>query len=248
MSGREIIGLSLLSSILGSFVWWFFCFGFCVMTDDWLKRIKVWTYPDVPENPLQIACVFIPTIFPVLTLMGLFHLTKNLSKSVQPLFSSVLTEGVFLMKRRIFMFLLQGALWYGVLETGFISKTYHWFADAPPPPSAEAQKLIASLNSAEGWEAKEGKDGPGTLTKGGVSVTAKTWRTCNLASIRVNGTKANEEFGWSDCRAINEAARKCLRKVTANSLTESTEKTSRILDGEYTAKNGVLYVKEKTAD
>ena len=152
------------------------------------------------------------------------------------------------MKRRMFMFLLQGVLWYGVLETGFISKTYHWFTDAPPPPSTEAQKLIASLNSADGWEAKEGRDGPGTLTKGSVTITAQDLSSLYLASIRVNGTKANEEFGWSDRRSINEAARKCLRKVTANALAESTEKTSRILDGEYTARNGVLYRNEKTAD
>ena len=85
-----------------------------------------------------------------------------------------------------------------------------WYNAPPTPPSPEAQKLIASLESAEGWITSSSS----YVSKGTISVHPDTI----LADILIGNMNCNKEFSYSDRHAINKAASSCVRKLTAKEI------------------------------
>lgn len=99
-----------------------------------------------------------------------------------------------------------------------------WWNAPAPEPSAEATKLIASLESGEGWEL-DGTDANGRkLRHGRVAIRVRAWH----ADIGVKGerenTYCNSLYTLAEAAAINRAAEACQKKLILKALDDKPTK------------------------
>ena len=138
-------------------------------------------------------------------------------------------KGVFWMKRKLFTTLLMLVLGGDLLPTlGYqpqiFSRVAEWWNAPPAPPSPEAQRLITSLESGEGWKMSQASAllvrGDITITTGGEPILP--WEKPQ-AFINVNDAKVSQQFNKHDRARIHDAAEKCLRRLTAQALEASAK-------------------------
>lgn len=108
-----------------------------------------------------------------------------------------------------------------------------WYNAPPEPPSAEAQKLINSLNLVEGWKignstasatiSNNGNPAYGkvpNLSKNNIQIilsdSSMPWS--QKASITVDGSDCSNQFSSGDLKALNKAGNFCVRKLTARAM------------------------------
>lgn len=140
------------------------------------------------------------------------------------------TKGVFSMKwllRKLSVAMFLMSVGYTGSEFQLMSRLLAWYNAPPAPPSAEASRLIASLESADGWKADGMVDRNGNLNgflpsvkRGDVKVVNCTFS----ADIYTGGNCVNGSFTSSETRAINKAAATCLRKLSAKAMEEAVAK------------------------
>lgn len=119
------------------------------------------------------------------------------------------------MKRKLFL----TAFWFalGAFSPNLKEYATEWWNAPPTPPSAEAAQLIASLQSAEGWEISSEYKYP---CKGDVVVSPSH---LFFADIYISKANCSNQFSWNDRKLINQAADSCMRKITAKGLEQSTK-------------------------
>lgn len=162
------------------------------------------------EAPLFFAIVA-PFIAPIMTVIYLLFVDRSWLPS--------LPKGVTV-KRFLFKFLLTFVLGYSAADFHLLSMAWDWYKAPPPPPSAEAQKLIASLDSAKGWRADgmrvEGNSSYPQLTgnDGKVAVVIRKW----YADIHTGNAKCNDTYTLAEQAAINDAAKRCLSRLTSKAV------------------------------
>ena len=123
------------------------------------------------------------------------------------------------------------AIWVVMVATSMAAplvttRVSEWWNAPAAEPSAEAAKLIASLESGEGWEL-DGSDVDGRkLRHGPVVVRVQTWH----ADIGVRGdrenTYCNSLYTWAELAAINRAAENCQKRLITKALGVKPAKTS----------------------
>lgn len=125
------------------------------------------------------------------------------------------------MKWKLFVALLLMA--FGAGSPRLWDQAVAWWNTPPAPPREEAARLIASLEEAEGWTAREKVNGFGcafqTLAKGEIAVHLHTWH----ADVDATKVDMSDSFTRAERRAINAAGETCLRKLTARALDQGTK-------------------------
>lgn len=160
------------------------------------------------SGPGDMACLFFA---PVILLLGLYLTPLNVyylaCHGIQNL------KGVLSMKKKLIGMLVYGVFCAYVPE--MFTSAKNWYFAPPAPPSAEALKLIRSLEDVDGWYlTKKSDEKRPFLKKGDVEVKTDTlW-----ASVYVDGSYCNGNYSVSDLRAIDSAATICMRRLTAKAL------------------------------
>lgn len=140
------------------------------------------------------------------------------------------------MKRRLFWALF--LLILGNQAEKAYDYAYAWYKAPPPPFSAEAKKLIYSLEEGQGWALCGTYQDDPALQKGKtfIIINGSGLPFRRSASVRVGNTKdtpalaviCTQSYTAAELRAINSAAEKCLRELTAFALDKTSEKTVEI--------------------
>lgn len=200
--------------------------GIGILIEDWrsdpyLKKsiFHYYKYRLWNDNPeWQVRCtsvaffslfwtVLFAVVFVGYAIQGYYGLFRSSLSSV---------KGVLSMKRRMVAVMLTLFLGGDLLPTlGYQPQIFNrmvaWWNAPPSPPSPEAQKLITSLENADGWAtSSEG----GFLQKGEVKIKPCTFS----ADVYVGGMPCTGQFSASDLRALNKASSLCTRKLTTRAM------------------------------
>lgn len=195
--------------IIGTFAWYVY-----FLVGVWL-RILVFEDVD-PKNTSSLLHLTL-----LLHLWPLILATRSVA--VLGKLFDLLVQGVSRMKRKLLVTLVLMALGGEMLPSlGYkpqlFDRVVAWWNAPPAPPSPEAQQLIESLESSDGWVIGQSNNGYSHLRKGNIMVTLHTFRADVAVGEFGQAVNVNGSFTNPEAMGIQNAAEKCLRKLTAKAL------------------------------
>lgn len=130
-------------------------------------------------------------------------------------------KGELLMKRKLFVALL--LLVAGRESDSICNAVTDWWKAPSAKPSAEVQKLIDSLATADRWNIVTSMKTDGVECND-VIVSPGMF----LADVYVRGQNCNGQFSYADRRSINKAAATCTQKVAARRIDNSISRLESV--------------------